>query len=145
MKLDCVYIETGDFDKSVDFYQKVLKTKPNVFSEGRWVEFDLDGGRISLYNRKYDAEKIPGAVTNKNYSQAYIDNFKQSNNKQHINNVVTFNFYTDNLKETYEYIKALKLKDVSNIMYVNITTPYYYFTVCDPDGNMLEIYGNNMN
>lgn len=33
--------------------------------------------------------------------------------------------------------------EVSEIMYVNITEPYYYFTVKDPEGNLLEICGDN--
>ena len=55
------------------------------------------------------------------------------------NNIVTFNFYTENLKDEYERIKKLKICDVSEVMYVNIVEPYYYFNVSDPDGNLLEI------
>lgn len=28
-------------------------------------------------------------------------------------------------------------------MYVNITEPYYYCTIKDPEGNLLEICGDN--
>lgn len=28
---------------------------------------------------------------------------------------------------------------MSELMYVNITNPYWYFTIMDPDGNILEI------
>ncbi len=52
---------------------------------------------------------------------------------------LTFNFYTENLKNEYERIKALKICDLSEIMYVNIVEPYYYFNICDSDGNVLEI------
>ena len=27
-------------------------------------------------------------------------------------------------------------------MYVNITEPYYYFTIKDPEGNLIEICGD---
>ena len=49
------------------------------------------------------------------------------------------NFYTENLKEDYERIKGLNIGNTSEIMYVNITAPYYYFTIKDPEGNVLEI------
>lgn len=56
---------------------------------------------------------------------------------------MTFNFYTDNLKEEYTRIQNLDLGQVSEIMYVNIAEPYYYFNISDPDGNVLEICSDN--
>lgn len=56
---------------------------------------------------------------------------------------MTFNFYTDNLKEEYTRIQNLDLGLVSEIMYVNIVEPYYYFNILDPDGNVLEICSDN--
>ena len=34
---------------------------------------------------------------------------------------------------------SLYLGNLSEIMYVNIIEPYYYFNILDPDGNILEI------
>lgn len=48
----------------------------------------------------------------------------------------------ENLKSEYERIKALNIGEVSEIMYVNVHMPYYYFNVIDPDGNILEITGS---
>ena len=45
MKLISVYIETEDFNKSINFYKKVLQIEPIVFCENRWVEFEL-GNKI---------------------------------------------------------------------------------------------------
>lgn len=56
---------------------------------------------------------------------------------------MTFNFYTDNLKEEYTRIQNLNLGEVSEIMYVNIVEPYFYFNISDPDGNILEICSGN--
>ena len=138
MKLISAYIETEDFKKSINFYKKVLQIEPIVFCENRWVEFEL-GNKIALYNKKFDEQKIKdNSNIEKNYNKAYIDDFnsKKSDKK---NNIVTFNFYTENLKDEYERIKKLKICDVSEVMYVNIVEPYYYFNVSDPDGNLLEI------
>lgn len=138
MKLISVYIETEDFNKSINFYKKVLQIEPIVFCENRWVEFEL-GNKIALYNKKFDEQKIKdNSNIEENYNKAYIDDFnsKKSDKK---NNIVTFNFYTENLKDEYERIKKLKICDVSEVMYVNIVEPYYYFNVSDPDGNLLEI------
>lgn len=138
MKLISAYIETEDFNKSINFYKKVLQIEPIVFCENRWVEFEL-GNKIALYNKKFDEQKIKdNSNIEENYNKAYIDGFnsKKSDKK---NNIVTFNFYTENLKDEYERIKKLKICDVSEVMYVNIVEPYYYFNVSDPDGNLLEI------
>ena len=138
MKLISVYIETEDFNKSINFYKKVLQIEPIVFCENRWVEFEL-GNKIALYNKKFDEQKIKdNSNIEENYNKAYIDDFnsKKSDKK---NNIVTFNFYTENLKDEYERIKKLKICDVSEVMYVNIVEPYYYFNVSEPDGNLLEI------
>lgn len=138
MKLISAYIETEDFNKSINFYKKVLQIEPIVFCENRWVEFEL-GNKIALYNKKFDEQKIKdNSNIEENYNKAYIDDFnlKKSDKK---NNIVTFNFYTENLKDEYERIKKLKICDVSEVMYVNIVEPYYYFNVSDPDGNLLEI------
>ena len=138
MKLISAYIETEDFNKSINFYKKVLQIELIVFCENRWVEFEL-GNKIALYNKKFDEQKIKdNSNIEENYNKAYIDDFnsKKSDKK---NNIVTFNFYTENFKDEYERIKKLKICDVSEVMYVNIVEPYYYFNVSDPDGNLLEI------
>ena len=60
------------------------------------------------------------------------------------NNIVTFNFYTSNLKEEYERIKKINICNMSEIMYVNITEPYYYFNIFDPEGNTIEICSDSL-
>lgn len=140
MKLCCTYIETDKFEEVVKFYEQVFQIKGEVYTENRWVEFDFDN-KLSIYNKNYDAERIYNDVENINYDKAYIENFDKSN-KMLINNVMTLNFYSDNLKEDYNRIKKLNICEISDIMYVNITEPYYYFNIYDPAGNTIEICGN---
>ncbi len=143
MKLISTYIETSDFDKSIEFYKKILQVDPIIYCEGRWIEFDV-GNKISLYNKKFDEKLINCSKdVSKNYNDAFINHFNLDKSDRK-NNIVTFNFYTDNLKEEYGRIKKLGICKVSEIMYVNIIEPYYYFNVYDPDGNVLEICGDKM-
>ncbi|MCM1181058.1 MAG: hypothetical protein NC347_12425 [Clostridium sp.] len=138
MEFVSTYIETEDFNKSIDFYKKVLQIEPIIFCENRWVEFQA-GNKLALYNKKFDEQKINGNdPLDDHYNKAYIDDF-YSGKSDRKNNIVTFNFYTENLKKEYERIKGLKICDLSEIKYVNIAEPYYYFNMCDPDGNILEI------
>ena len=94
---------------------------------------------ISLYNRKYD-ERLIEENKLTHFNQAYLDDFyKEDQIKK--NNIVIFNFEVDNLRKEYERIKDLSIGEVTEILYVNIFTPYYYFNITDPDGNILEITG----
>jgi lactoylglutathione lyase len=81
-----------------------------------------------------------GKEENKNFNQAYIDNFYKDN-EQPKNNIVIFNFEVDDLKQEYERLQRLNIGKVSDIMYVNIHMPYWYFNIEDPDGNIIEITG----
>lgn len=143
MELCCTYIETDNFEETVNFYEKVFQTKGNIYTKNRWVEFDF-GNKLSIYNRKYDIENIKEDNTNKNYNKEYINNFNIKKEKA-TNNIIILNFYTDNLKEEFNRIKKLNICEVSEIMYVNITEPYYYFNIYDPAGNTIEICGNYNN
>lgn len=140
MELCCTYIETNKFNEVISFYEKILQIKPNIYTKDRWVEFEC-GNKLSIYNRKFDEEKI-NSKNNVNYNDAYIKDFNKEQERK-VNNIITLNFYTDNLSTEYSRIKDLNIGEISEIMYVNITEPYYYFTIKDPEGNLLEICGDN--
>jgi lactoylglutathione lyase len=138
MKLGTTYICVSDIQKSLAFYKILLQKEPLYANEDRWITFDC-GNTLSLYNKHYD-EKIMGKEENKNFNQAYIDNFYKDN-EQPKNNIVIFNFEVDDLKQEYERLQRLNIGKVSDIMYVNIHMPYWYFNIEDPDGNIIEITG----
>lgn len=139
MELCCTYIETNRFKEVVSFYENILQIKPNIYTEDRWVEFEC-GNRLSIYNRKFDEEKLKNK-NSINYNEAYINDFKMEQDRK-VNNIITLNFYTEDLNTEYSRIKELNIGEISEIMYVNITEPYYYFTIKDPEGNLLEICGD---
>ena len=140
MELCCTYIETNKFMEVISFYEKILQIKPNIYTENRWVEFE-SGNKLAIYNRKFDEEKI-NSRNNVNYNDAYIKDFNKEQNIK-MNNIITLNFYTEDLNTEYSRIKVLNIGEISDIMYVNITEPYYYFTIKDPEGNLLEICGES--
>lgn len=136
MTLGTMYIIADNIENSVEFYRLLLQEEPLYSNDDRWVQFS---NKIALYNRAYD-EKIIGRKPSERFNQAYIDDFYKSSGS-HKNNIVVFNFVVDDLKREYQRLKNLNIGDVSELMYVNIHMPYWYFNIIDPDGNVLEITG----
>ncbi|MEJ8736414.1 VOC family protein [Erysipelotrichaceae bacterium HCN-30851] len=139
MRLGTTYICVEDMEKSLNFYRMLLQKEPLYCNDDRWIAFDC-GNQLALYNKKYD-EKLIKESNEIHFNQAYIyDFFKEDTDKK--NNIVIFNFEVDDLKSEHQRIKSLEIGKVSEIMYVNVHIPYYYFNVVDPDGDILEITGN---
>ena len=136
MKLGTVYIYVNDLKRSIDFYSKLLQEKPLKSNDDRWVQFS---NQIALYNKLYDA-KIIGKDPDECFNKAYIDEFFRDVGEKK-NNIVVFNFEVDDLKSEYVRLKELDIGEVSEMMYVNVHMPYWYFNITDPDGNTLEITG----
>ena len=136
MTLGTVYIYVNDLKRSIDFYSKLLQEKPLKSNDDRWVQFS---NKIALYNKLYDA-KIIGKEPSDRFNKAYIDEFFRDVGEMK-NNLVVFNFEVDDLKSEYDRLKGLSIGEVSEMMYVNVHMPYWYFNIIDPDGNTLEITG----
>lgn len=136
MVLGTTYIFVSDIKKSIDFYRKLLQEEPLKSNDDRWVQFS---NKIALYNKSYDA-KIIGKEPSKRFNQAYIDDFFKDTGAPK-NNLVVFNFEVKDLKREHERLKGMDIGEVSELMYVNIHMPYWYFNIVDPDGNTLEITG----
>lgn len=136
MVLGTTYIFVSDIKKSIDFYCKLLQEHPIKANDDRWVQFS---NKIALYNKSYDA-KIIGKEPNERFNQAYIDDFYKDTGTPK-NNLVVFNFDVEDLKSEHERLKELNIGKVSELMYVNVHMPYWYFNITDPDGNTLEITG----
>ncbi len=136
MKLDTVYIIVNDIEKSTAFYTKLLQEKPLYQNDDRWVQFS---NHIALYNSTYD-KKIMENKPNDNFNKAYIENFNEDKGIPK-NNIVVLNFEVEDLKYEYMRLKNLCIGKISELMYVNIHMPYWYFNIIDPDGNVIEITG----
>jgi len=128
-------------DKSIEFYSKLLERKPSVRTLDRWAQFDMDGQIIALCNQMYDFQQIAGGIDlDQHYSKEYL--LRLSKHKTAFGNNVIHNFQVENLNNEFVRISALRIGDVSDILYVNISSPYYFFMLTDPDGNLIEITGN---
>jgi lactoylglutathione lyase len=53
-----------------------------------------------------------------------------------MNNIVIFNFEIESQKSKYNRIKSMGINKVSEIMFMNMHIPHYYFNIIDPDGNI---------
>ena len=120
-------------------FENVFEKKGRIYTKNRWVEFDF-GNKLSIYNRLYDEEKIKSGDLKNNFNSEYIKNFNVEKGEKK-NNIITLNFYTDKLNKEYNRIKKLNICKISEIMYVNITEPYYYFNIFD---NTIEICSDSL-
>lgn len=142
MRLGTTYINVSDMARSLDFYKKLLDREPIGKNCDRWATFDC-GGYISLYNRKYDEALIRSPESHDAFNFAYIAMLSRKE-KEKQNNVVVLNFVVDDLQAEYERIKALGIGEVSELMYIGVNVPYWYFNVTDPDGNTIEITSDSI-
>ena len=72
--------------------------------------------------------------------KTHIDDFNKNAGTPK-NNLVVFNFKVSDLAQEYEWLKKANIGEISELMYVNVHMPYWYFNIIDPDGNTLEITG----
>ena len=56
MHLGSIYLIVNDFEKSIAFYEKLLKVPLESGNNGRFVSFAFEGHRISLLNAHFDVE-----------------------------------------------------------------------------------------
>lgn len=140
LHLGSTYIIVKDFEKSLHFYTTLLAMQPTAQAYDRWAQFDFGGKCIALYNNEFDNRKIKD---NDNLVKHYNDEYLEYYNKRIIrygNNMI-LNFWIEDLNSEFERLNSLGIGMVSNIMYINISSPYHFFTILDPDGNVIEITG----
>jgi len=141
LKLGSTYLKVKDMDKSIAFYSALLQMSPSAKNADRWAQFDFEGHCIALWSPEFDRELISkGERLSEYYSDSYVD-FYKNNDIKYGNNFV-LNFYTDNLNDEYKRLKKLNIGEMTSIMLINVSMPYYLFIINDPDGNEIEITGN---
>lgn len=107
----------------------------------RWAQFEFEGNCIGLFNQKYDDDEFEnGENIDDRYSKEYLKVYK--NKETRYGNNIVLNFWIDDLDEEYNRIKTLEIGEMSNIILLNTAGEYYFFTLDDPDGNVIEITGN---
>jgi lactoylglutathione lyase len=140
LHLSSTYILVNDIDRSAEFYSKLFEVKPTVITPERWVQFDFDGNSLAICNQMYDLKAIAGGGDLESvYSKAFISRLIK--HKTIFGNNVIHKLRTEDLNKEHSRISAINIGIVSDILYANISLPYSFFTVTDPDGNVIEIYG----
>ncbi len=141
MQYASIYLVVKDFDKSVSFYEKVFDMKVSATNGKRFAMFYNKGLNLCIMNGYYDS-KNPGQVVTKGEYWEIYDNLRDIANCMNTHKVF-INLGVEDLKAEYTRIKELKIAaQMTEIRYINVFSPYWYFTFMDPDGNPIEITGN---
>lgn len=141
MHLGSIYLIVKDFQKSIIFYEKLLQMPVTKKNMDRFAMFDFEGKCIALMNGYFDSEN-PEKVIHKGEYLEYFDDLKTISTLPNSRKVV-LNFWDENLREEYNRVKELDITDnITKIKYVCNVSPYYYFQLTDPDGNIIEVTGD---
>jgi lactoylglutathione lyase len=133
------YLIVKDMTASLRFYEAYFAQEPGGGCPERFAVFNVDNGNLALYNPQYDEKLIlSGADVSRHFNAAYLAG--RDTPVTYGNNAV-LNIGVEDLAAEYERVKALRIGAVSEIMFVNVSVPYYFFNLYDPDGNCLEITG----
>lgn len=141
MHLGSIYLIVNDFDRSVDFYEKLLEIPVTAKNKTRFAQFQFEGHNISLMNGHYDAEH-PEVMVNQGYGDVVPDDLLQRALAPNTHKFV-LNFWHEDLRTEYQRVKNLHIADsITPVCSVSSGgDPYYYFQLTDPDGNILEVTG----
>lgn len=135
-----VYLISKDFDKSVRFYQSLLQRDVAAQNMNRFAIFHIESLCLSILNGYFDAEN-PDKVTTKGKAYEEYDNYAAIAQKENTGKAV-INLSTDDLKNEYDRVCKLGIgSNLTEIRYINARNPYYYFSMKDPDDNIIEITG----
>lgn len=140
MRYGSVYLVVKAFRKSLDFYEKLLDMKVSATNGERFAVFNNDGLNICLLNGYYDSEHHEQIETKGETFPIYDDTASIANSEN--NRKVFINLGVSDLREEYYRIVGLGIANkLTPIRYLNVFSPYWYFTFMDPDGNPIEITG----
>lgn len=140
MREGSIYLVVKDFEKSVSFYEQVFDMPVSAINGKRFAVFENPGLRLCIMNGYYDTENSAQVTTRGRYWAVYDD---QSKIADSVNTRKVFvNLAVEDLQGEYDRIKALGIAEqMTEIRYVEVFSPYWYFTFMDPDGNPVEITG----
>lgn len=141
MHLGSIYLIVNDFEKSINFYEKLLQVSVTSRNMDRFANFSFEGNCISLMNGHFDTDH-PDKVVHKGEYYELFDDLKSITLAPNTHKSV-LNFWDEDLQKEYERVKALNISDnLTKIRYVCNVAPYYFFSLTDPDGNLIEVTGH---
>jgi len=139
--LGSIYLVVNDFEKSIEFYEKLLELPLGGDNNGRFVSFEFEGHCISLLNGRFDAEH-PNRVTRKGETNDSAADLLAITHAPNTHKFV-FNFWAEDLRAEHRRLRELNIsEDLTAVYYFCYVAPYYYFQLTDPDGNVIEVTGS---
>ena len=134
-----IYLIVKEFEKSVEFYRKLLKRDVTDQNKNRFAVFNMDGLCLSIMNGYFDSEN-PEEVIHKGKYYSQYDDMVTIAEKENCGKTV-INLRTEDLRNEYERIVKLGLGNgLTEIRYINAGMPYWYFSLKDLEGNTIEIF-----
>lgn len=135
-----IYLIVKDFDKSLDFYKKLLEKDVCAQNQNRFAIFDIGGFSLAIMNSLYDIQN-PDKVITKGLRYDEYDNYLDIALKNNPGKIV-INLSSNDLKKDHDKLKTIEIgKNLTEIRYINAKNPYYYFSLKDPDDNVIEVTG----
>lgn len=135
-----IYLVVRDFEKSLEFYEKILNRNISATSGNRFAVFNYEGLNLCLMNGYYDSQNKEKLTTKGEYCSLY-DDLEQIVNSENTRKIF-INLEVEDLQAEYDRISNLGIAtNLTSIRYINVYFPYWYFNFMDPDGNPIEITG----
>ena len=140
MRYGSIYLVVRDFERSLDFYEKVLDMKVSSVNGTRFAVFQNEGLTICLMNGYYDVQNPEKVVKRGGYYPTYDDQHTIADSEN--NRKIFINLGVADLRAEYERIKCLGIANsLTPIRFIQVFSPYWYFSFQDPDGNPIEVTG----
>ncbi|WP_164667308.1 VOC family protein [Virgibacillus doumboii] len=114
-KINTIFVHVSDLEQSVKWYSQLLGQ-----------EYDLSKVARPVYNMQINHH------TGLTLDAGPEGNVKQQNNSSY----PLFNFHTDDINESYQYVSELGYAIEADIVEFD---DFAFFTVHDPDGNIIMI------
>ncbi len=116
--LGSIYLITREFEKSIQFYEKLLSMTVSTRNCGnKFAEFFFDNKCLALMNE----------------SNLIGHHYEDGDYK------FVLNFWVEDLRREYSRLKELNIGEMTEIKKVH--EGYYYFHIFDPDHNVCEVTG----
>lgn len=137
-----IYLIVNDFEKSLEFYEKLFDMNVSATNGNRFAIFNTPGLNLCLMNAFYDEIHPEQKETKGPNFPEYDDTGRIARNEN--TKKVFINLGVENLDKEYQRILDLGIgTGMTPIRYLNVFSPYWYFTFMDPDGNPIEICGGH--
>jgi lactoylglutathione lyase len=140
MHLGSIYLIVNNFDETITFYEKLLEIPVTSKNMDRFAQFIFEGKNISIMNGHFDKNNPEKVIHKGEYSDLFDDfHIKALAPNTH---KFVLNFWVEDLTVEHERMKKINIsKDLTKIKYVYNVSPYYFFCLTDPDGNIIEVTG----